>query len=865
MNNFARLVGVWTLLGLHLLAASPGAREIRAGRVDAAPRIDGRLDEAVWAGAEFDSGFVQRDPVEGVEPPTQTEVAFLYDEGALYVGARMHSADAGAIRALLTRRDRETSSEQLVVSLDTFRDRRTAYSFGVTAAGVRLDYYHPDDEDERDYAFDPVWEAAARKSASGWVAEMRIPFSQLRFNESPQQVWGLNIRRLVPAQNREDFWLLIPKDEAGWASHFGRLAGLKKIAPPPGIEFFPYTSGSATHRSRVEEDNPFSAKEDLGGQVGADLKVHLGSDLTLDTTFNPDFGQVEADPAEVNLSQFETFLRERRPFFTEGSRFLGVGSRARLFYSRRVGGPPHGGAAGDFVEQPEQTTILGAAKLTGRTPSGLSIGALTALTQAEYARTWEAASARFGRAKVEPLSLYGVLRGQQEFGAHQSTAGLMLTAVHRDMEEDEPLARQLNRRAYSGRGEFALRFAGGRYAVDGFVAFSLLHGEEGALARVQRSSAQYFQRPDAGHVEFDSTRTWLGGYAFLVQFKKRGGEHWLWEVAGRMESPGLNFNDLGMTFTSDDIETWAKLIYRENAPSRLFQNYWISLRLFPKWNYGWAHDSSEAELSVFHTWRNFMRSALEVEAQTRGSSDRATRGGPLMGSPAAFNAEFSLGSNAALKTSWEVELAFEADENAGRGWEVEGELTLRPSDQWELAVEPGLRRDLNTRQYITSRAGGRLQTFGRRYIFATVKRSEISTQFRLNYALHPDLSLQAYMEPFAAAGRFYDFGELALPRQRHLRHYDAVERTAAGDWKVVDGAASFALANPDFNKRSWRSTTVLRWEWRGGSTLFFIWQQDRAAVEEHGQQVGPGALWEGWNALGKNVFGIKLRYWLPLE
>jgi hypothetical protein len=363
-------------------ARAKRADAVRLGR--AAIRVDGRLDDEAWQSARWITDFVQKEPNEGAEPTERTAVAFIYDDAALYVAARMYSNDPSQIQAPLTRHDVGTQSEHLWISLDTYRDRRTAYSFGITAAGTRMDWYHPrDHEYDIDGRFDPVWEGKATIDSLGWTAEMRIPFSQLRFTARDAQVWGLIIDRWVPSRNEDIFWIPVPKNETAWSSRMGELHGIAGIAPARRIErglrrleCDPHLDPSA---------DPFDDGVNVEARAGADLKVGLGSNLTLDATINPDFGQVEADPAVVNLSAFEVFFDERRPFFTEGSELLA----SNLFYSRRIGAAPRGpGPDGDFVDYPSASTILGAAKVTGRLPSGLSVAALGAVTAAEHARTW---------------------------------------------------------------------------------------------------------------------------------------------------------------------------------------------------------------------------------------------------------------------------------------------------------------------------------------------------------------------------------------------------------------------------------------------------------------------------------------------
>ncbi len=365
-------------------AQEPAAarKQAQAVRIQGrAPTVDGKLDDAAWSAAPALTGLVQKLPAEGAPASEATEVRFAYDDDALYVGARMFSRDPAGIQAPVSRRDNGEQAERLLVSLDTYLDRRTAYTFGVTASGVRLDWFHPSDSEGSDASFEPVWMARTRRDSLGWTAEMRIPFSQLRFSRADVQTWGVNVTRRIPSTNEDQYWAMVPASATGWASRFGDLAGITGIRQTRRVEFTPYVASGADFTSSPGEGNPFDDGSQASVRVGGDVKMGLGPNLTLGATINPDFGQVELDPAEVNLSAFETFFGERRPFFTEGSQLLSVGN---FFYSRRIGAPPRSAAvfgladrvAGDYtyLDVPPTSTNLGAAKLTGRLPSKTSIG-----------------------------------------------------------------------------------------------------------------------------------------------------------------------------------------------------------------------------------------------------------------------------------------------------------------------------------------------------------------------------------------------------------------------------------------------------------------------------------------------------------
>ncbi|MFQ5510824.1 MAG: DUF5916 domain-containing protein [Candidatus Krumholzibacteriia bacterium] len=841
-------------------------RQIRALRINPhAPRIDGRLDDEIWRKAEFFSKFTQKEPNEGESALNETAIAVVYDDEALYIGARMHCKDPDNILATVSRRDNVTNSERVLVSLDSYNDNRTAYTFGITASGVRVDYYHGADyEFNRDYDFDPVWQSAAERGGDGWNAEMRIPFSQLRFNKKDVQVWGINVNRWVPTDNEDSYFVMVPKNETGWSSRMADLVGIEGIKPSRRIEVLPYVANDATFRSGVDAGDPFRDGEEFKARIGADFKMGVGPNLTLEGTVNPDFGQVEADPAEVNLSAFETFFSERRPFFTEGSNLLNGGG-AGYFYSRRIGARPHGSPDGEFVDSPDNTSILGAAKLTGRLNSGLSVGVLGAVTQREHARIFD--SGVTTEEEVEPLTGYGVVRLQQEFGKEASTVGMILTGIERDVTDGSDLATFLRTRAIAGGTDWNLRFDGGKYELGGNVGFSRIEGTRAAIAEAQQSSARYFQRPDAGHTEFDPTRTSLNGWTSDLWFEKNGGEHWLWGGFAGAESPGFEINDTGRLGTADDIDSRAWVRYRENDPGRHFQSWWANASLGSGWNFDRDRQYAFLDLESVFTFKNFMGSFLGYEYFPAAQSDNLTRGGPSMGTGKNWNGWAELWSNNQKKTTWNVWGGYSEGETGGWSYNLGGGITLRPGDRWQVSFNPRWNQRVSSRQYIDTFGGGSQATFGSRYLFSSIERSQLVTQLRLNYSFTPDLSLELYAEPFAASGRYFRFGELSAARSKDLRHYGtdgtSILNNGDGTYTVTDGAQTFDFEQPDFNFLSFRSNLVMRWEWSPGSTLFLVWQQNRSDDNESGSLVGPTRLFDALSAEGDNFVALKVTYWLP--
>ena len=835
--------------------------------------VNGRIDEGVWARAVWISDFVQREPIEGAQPTVRTEVAFAYDETNLYVAGRNYDPDPSSIRANLARRDDNGDSDRLKISIDSYQNRQTYYTFTITAAGGRVDYFGPSDQDfNRDHSYDPIWSADAEINDEGWFAEMAIPFSQIRFTQGENIEFGLQVNRYRPAQFEDLFWTSVPKDENGWTSWFGDLEGLQGIQTRRPIEFVPYAASNlaVTSDELLNPDNPFSERSDLIGRFGADIKMGVGSGLTLDATFNPDFGQVEADPAEVNLSAFPTFFDERRPFFVENAQLLRAND---LFFSRRIGARPHGSPGGDFADVPDNTTIIGAAKLTGRTGSGLSLGALGAVTAEESANTYDALNDTFGESRVEPTAGWLVLRGLQEFGTAKSTAGLAFTGVKRDLSDSDPLASRLNKEAYAFAADANLKFRGGLTELTGIIQGSHIIGTPEAIARVQQFSAHYFQRPDAGHVELDPTRTSLTGYRAFMELEHSDGENWFFETQVLAVSPEFDINDAGALGRADRIEAQVDLSYNENTVGT-FRSWGLAAEVESDWNF----DGDRLQTRFEGRWRfwllNFWQFQGEFDYRPAGLSDTRTRGGPLMGTAGATGFSVNVSSPFQNRFGANLFAFYEDDTLDGRVLSTGLFFQYRPGGSWQFSGGPNFTHSVNTRQFVTSLDGGRVETFGRRYVFAELDRHTLSAQFRANYAFNPDLSLEAYFEPFAATGSYSNYGELTEPGTADLRFYGmepgtSISESTGGAPRLItvdDGPDQFSFIREDFRALSFRSNLVMRWEWLPGSTLFVVWQLDRGGFgfENGPDSAGLGDLLDSPGEPGRNFFAVKATYWLPI-
>ncbi|MES2522596.1 MAG: DUF5916 domain-containing protein [Gemmatimonadota bacterium] len=833
---------------------------------------------------------MQRRPREGAAATGNTEVRILYDDAALWIGARMRSATPGDVQAPVGRRDNVREMEHLIVSLDTYYDRRTAYTFAVTASGVRGDWYHPrDDEGARETSFDPVWQAAAQIDSVGWTAELRIPFSQLRFSAGGAQRWGINLERWVASRNEDDLWVPIPQNVRAWASRFGTLTGIEGIRPTRRVELLPYVAQSSRLNATRNRANPFDDGRNLSTNVGADLKVGLGPNLTLDVTANPDFGQVEADPAVVNLSAFEINFPERRPFFIENAPLLQGGGN-NYFYSRRIGASPQLRATGDFVDAPTTSTILGAAKLTGRLPSGLAVGVLAAVTAGMRATVFDTARAvaagldasnpsaavgRSSRVDVAPQSAFAVGRLQQEFGRDRSTIGMLVTGVRRDVDSGSPLAGLYTRDAVVGAVDWNLRLAKATYELSGSVSTSRVSGDSAAILRVQRASARFLQRPDAGaYVAYDPGRTALSGHSATVALERISGRHWLWRGTLGLRSPGFEINDLGFLPLVDRKFFVGRLAYRETRPNSLMQRYEVAALTQNVWNYGNELLSQWVRPEVSIVWRNFFETTLLGVLEAPTLNAQLTRGGPYMRTQAWRGLGLELASPQGASTRVTLSGNWSRDAAGGGAVGLSVGSSIRPGPRWQLSLTPSVSRVRDRRQYVARLPFGAATTLDDRYVFATLEYAEARATMRLNYTLRPDLTLETFVEPFAASGRYGSFGQLSAPRSGDLVPFgtDGIVRNGVREVTLVDGQVlrlPLSVAGQDFTSRAVRSNAVLRWEWRPGSTLFAVWQQTRDGYvpfdDATPRTAGLGDLGDALRGRRNHVFVVKASYWLPVS
>jgi hypothetical protein len=845
-----------------------------------APRIDGRLDDPAWGDAPPATSFTQVEPEDGAAPSESTEVRIVYDDEAIYVAARMYDSDPAGVRTELGRRDGFTNADGFMVAFDSYHDHRTTFAFAVNPSGVKSDEVTSNDQGFGDDGWDPVWEVATQRDSLGWTAEFRIPFSQLRYAPDPTQVWGVNFRRWIQRKAENVVFAWRPRTERGFASYFGHLMGLEGLRQPRRLELLPYATARQERVPPGTVDNPFNDGAVEAASAGLDLKYGLTSNLTVDATFNPDFGQVEADPAVVNLTAFETFFQERRPFFVEGAQiFEFAGGRfggTQFFYSRRIGRRPQGFAdsRGGYVDQPVSTTILGAAKLSGRTAGGWSLGLLEAITAREFAEVADSAGLRH-HDEVEPLSNYLVLRAKRDYRGGASTLGYIATAVHRDLRD--PNLRFLRRAAYAGGMDFSHRFLQNRYSVSGFFGWSHIRGDTLAIQGAQLSSSRYFQRPDADYVEYRPNRHMLSGWTARVSGGKDAG-NWTFNASAGATSPGFELNDMGFQTSADDVNLSGSLNRRWTRPGRVFRQANLSASGGAVWNFGGDIGSRRLGVFGFGQFLNYWAVNGNLNVNFRALSDNLTRGGPLAVTPAQVNGFLGVGTD--FRKRWQVFVGSYGarSEIGGWGYGTFVDFSLRPSTVVSLSLFPGYSASHSIQQYVQTTTDPTADaTFGRRYVFADLRQRSLDVGLRLSVTVSPTLSFQLYAQGLSAVGDYFRYKELRAPRTTDFLVYgeepgstfealaynpDSTVSVYAADPDGPGPRPTDFVPNLDFAFRSLRSNAVVRWEYRPGSTLFLVWTTSCFAYEPNPRFSIGDDFRHLCGGPDEHVFAIKANYWL---
>jgi hypothetical protein len=869
------------VMAASLAMAAPAPPPVRAVRTNEPIVIDGALTEAVWKSESSISGLQQADPQQGQPESQRTQVWIAYDDDALYVAARMWDTRADSIVARLARRDNTSGSDAFAIALDTFRDRRTGYYFGLSAAGTLIDGVLMNDGWDDD-SWDGVWSGRTRRDGQGWTAEMRIPFSQVRFAGGENMVWGVNFDRVVSRRNEDDKLVYTPRGESGFVSRFPDLVGLDGLRTVRKVEILPYTTGKAEYLVHKDGD-PFHDGSNYTPAVGADLRTSLGSNLTLNATINPDFGQVEIDPAVVNLSDVESFFSEKRPFFTEGLSVFRCGNNGAsdywgfnwpeptFFYSRRIGGSPRGGLPDDatYSDVPLAVRILGAAKITGQPKPGFNVGMLHALTQKEMA-DFQRADLSHGQAAVEPLTYCGVLRGLKSFNKERQGLGVMGLETARAFD-GSGLNDQFNRNGFTGviDGWTALD-AKKDWVASGYVAGTRVDGTAARITALQQNSRHYYQRPGRDDLGVDPNATSMQGYAGRAWINHEKGP-WLSNSAIGFMTPGFENNDLGFVSRTDVINGHAGFGYNWVKPNKWRKRVHVIGAVAQSFNFAGQHTMSQVYLGSNLEQMNALSWDGNMGWMGRTLSDRATRGGPTMVNPQAIWGSLYFDTNGKSKLYFYASVNPSRDAEGSYEMPVSCGITWKPSSNVSFTAGPSFSVNHNDAMYVTQQPDPlATPTYGGRYVFAALDQRTAAAELRMDCSLTPSLSIQLYAQPLVSSGRYTDYRELSRAGSYEFLRYGQDGGSTidlAGETADPDGAGpapAVSLGHPDFTYRTVRGNLVLRWEYLPGSTAYVVWTQERTGDTGNGEFNLRPSLSELGRTPANNIFMVKLSHHFEL-
>ncbi|MCD4834491.1 MAG: carbohydrate binding family 9 domain-containing protein [Bacteroidales bacterium] len=818
------------------------------------PKIDGLIDNNIWDIVEWSGDFIQRSPNDGEEPSQETAFKVLYDDDNLYILIRAFDTEPEKIVRRMSRRD-GFDGDWVEVNIDSYFDKRTAFSFTGSVSGVKGDEIISNDGDSWDSTWDPIWYLKTSIDSLGWIAEMKIPFTQLRFsNHKESQVWGFQINRRFFRNEEKSHWSYFSQDASGWVRHFGELHGIKNIKPKRQIEISPYILAK-TESYTKDEDNPFSEGFEPSFGAGIDGKIGITNDFTLDFTINPDFGQVEADPSDVNLTAFETYFQEKRPFFIEGRNITnfqisgGGNSFARdnLFYSRRIGrSPQHYPDLGDneYVDMPENTTILGALKLTGKTKNGLSIGIIESVTTEEKAEIDNNGERR--KETVEPMTNYFVTRVQKDLNDNNTIIGGMFTSTNRFINDDH--LDYLNTDAYTGGIDFTQYLKDKKYYLTLKYAMSHIRGDSTAMISQQESSRRYFQRPDNDYTTFDSTLTSMTGHAGTIQAGRQGSSKWRWVFWTTWRSPEFETNDVGFLTQSDAIFQvfWAG--YKWSEPFSIFRTMNINFNQWSGWDFGGNNNFYGGNINTWMQFKNHWSFGGGTSIEGESTQNDMLRGGPSIIYPGSFNYWINFGTDGRKK--------LQVHGNTGSNWGFEDskksswygiDLVYRPFDALRISFMPDYSVSNRELQYVNTEEYNNED----RYIFAQIDQITTDLTVRIDYTITPELTIQYYGSPFITAVDYSDPKYITNPNADKFEDRYSTDMS----FSTEDYENDY-----DFNFRQFRSNLVVRWEYRPGSLLYLVWTQSKTGSVDQGNFAFYDDIDALFNIHPYNVFLVKLTF-----
>ncbi len=801
-----------------------------------APVIDGMLDDTSWNIVEWDGDFIEWRPDENTPPHQQTKFKIVYDNKNLYIAVKLLDKEPDSIVKRLSRRD-GFDGDWIEINFDSYHDLRTAFSFNITAAGVKGDEFVSDNGNNWDSSWNPIWYAKTNIDSEGWTAEMKIPFSQLRFGKAKEQIWGLQLNRRIFRKEERSLWQRVPQDSPGWVSELGELHGLINLIPQKQLEIQPFTV-LQYDKFPKEPGNPFRDGDDFKLNGGLDAKIGITNDLTLDLTVNPDFGQVEADPSSISLDGFEIFFDEQRPFFVENNNIFDYQvSRSQagntfdsdnLFFSRRIGRSPQGypdTVDGEFVDQPANTTILGAAKFSGKTKNGWSIGILESVTSKEYAKIENNGERR--EELVEPFTNYFVGRLQKDFNNHNTFIGGIFTATNRNLPEHLEF---LHESAYTGGFDFKHQWKDRVWYIGGNVVASHVKGSTEAILNTQESLRHLFNREDASHLKVDPNRTSLTGTGGNIQFGKAAKGHWRFETGATWRSPELELNDLGFQRQADDLRHYTWIGYRTLKPKGIYRSVGLNYNHWAAWDFEGNHSLLQWNVNSWINFKNNWFGNLGFNYRPISHSNTALRGGPRLRNSTFVNFWNNIGTDNRKKVRFSISHnGGKAVDNSFNFYNIRPSISYRPMNSLLISLTPSYNINNDKLQFVENIEAGN-ET---KYINAEIEQRTLSMSLRVNYTVNPDLTIQYWGQPFVSRGRYSNFKSIINAQahnfeDRFTRYTNAqISLDNENDIYTIieDDATTFSFGKPDFSFVQFRSNLVVRWEYVPGSEIFLVWSQ----------------------------------------
>jgi len=775
-----------------------------------------------------------------------------------------------------------TPSDWFFFYIDPFLDRTNGYYFAVNAGGSIADGTLFNDGWD-DASWDGIWEAKTSVDSDGWTCEVRIPFGQLRYKDEKEMTWGINFNRDIKRTNESLWFVMVPKNESGFVSRFATLEGISNINSGMRVEALPYVVQKAQYLIHDNKD-PYYKSNQYQTSFGADFKFGITSNINVDLTVNPDFGQVEVDPAVINLSAFETYYEEKRPFFIEGwSNFLfGIGGvnnnwgfnfgNPEVFYTRRIGRSPQGYVDNyDYADFPNETNIIGAAKLTGKLGEGWTLGAVSAMTQRTYA-DYKLNNQNFEK-EIEPLTHYAAFRAKKEFNEGKHSIGFIATSVNRDLRTDNLKSLLVNQAYTFGVDGWTTLDDDDTYVINGSFLGSFVQGSKEAIEIKQRMSYRYFQRPDADFAILDTNLTSFSGYFGRIMLNKQKGNFYINSAIG-VASPYFECNDLGFQWAADRINGHLVLGYRWYEPDGIFRRKQIYLAHFRTYIFD-GNIISNGLMTFFNsTLENYYNINFQLNYNFEAYSPSKMRGGPLSKDFGFFGGNFSIRTDGREKLIGSLSVGLFDMNKGGAEKAFSFGIEWKPNAQINFAIMPSYEFNNYSYQWVRRFDDETaVNTYGKRYVFGKMIQKTLSAGIRMNWTFTPQLTLQMYVQPLISAGSYSDFSEFAKPSTNNYNYYgqngstivyDKSEKVYTVDPDGNNPAQQFSFSNPDFNFKSIRANVVLRYEVLPGSVLYLVWNHDKTNFANYGRMRLNNDISDLWNSEANNILMLKFSYWLDV-